>query len=116
MPPIVDLSRIRAQRLARAILGRQALVDRLPIAQRLERERMLDGAFDEMLRAAERARATDALTAAIARACLARAVWRAANDLGADPDTTADAYTVALFELASAVHGESERPQRARRR
>jgi len=116
MPPIVDLSRVRAHRLARAVLARQAQLDRLPTAQRLERERVLDGAFDEMLHAAERARSTDALTAAIARACLARAVWRAAHDLDADPGVTADAYTAAQFELARTVHGESQRSQRARRR
>lgn len=93
---------------------RQAQVDRLPAAQRLEREQALDGTFDEMLRAAERARSTDELTSAIARACLARAVWRAAQELDADPGETADAYTVALFDLAGTVHGAPER--RVRRR
>lgn len=112
---IHDLSRARAQRLARDLLGRQAVIDRVPAAQRAERERELDTAFDETLRAAESVRDPDRLTATIAKACLARAVWRSAQEMGLDPDDAADAYTTALFDLANVIHGETRRARRARR-
>ncbi|AKF06210.1 hypothetical protein [Sandaracinus amylolyticus] len=116
--PVLSLVDARLRRLAERFLALQTAIDDAgPTTDRRALEAQLERVVGELASVIGHVRPDAELARAVLRALAARSGWRDAHERGAGPraDDAADAFTLALIELALRLRGRPRRATAAQR-